>query len=278
MPRKLKMAIMNREISGKNLYSDITRKDHQVLLISIIAIISAEMLIYSGHLLAGAILHVITVLMLSLSVIWVPRSHVSRSFQVLALLPIIRLLNISIPVFSEVTLYYFVFIYVPLLLPAYVVIRHQDRDLSHIGLTFQRLPIYIPLSILTGGGMAWGESMIIDAGNLVPDLSFASLLKLSFVMIFIVGFIEELIFRSLLQTRMEDSFGRLRGLLIAGLLFGVMHSGYGTFYEILYTSLMGIVLGYMFQRTGSLPLVSLTHGFVNIFLFGIIPLLPYFKV
>jgi membrane protease YdiL (CAAX protease family) len=276
MSRKFKMAIRNRHIQVKDLYSYINTKDRQVLLIPILAIISAEMLIYSGHLLTGAVLHVITVLLLSLSVMWAPGSHVSRSFQVLALLPLIRLLNISIPVFSEVTLYYFIFIYLPLLLPAYVIIKHQDRDLSHIGLTSRRLPVYIPLSILVGGIMGWGESMIIDAGNLIPDLSFASLLRLSLVMILIVGFTEELIFRSLLQTRMEDSFGKAAGLLIASLLFGVMHSGYGTFNEILYTFLMGIVLGYMFRKTGSLPLVSLTHGFVNIFLFGLIPLLPYF--
>ena len=270
------MKRLYRHISEKNLCSYISRRDRQVLLAPIIVIISAEILIYSGHMLTGAVLHVITVLLLSLLLMWFPRSHVSMSFQILALLPIIRLLNISIPVFSEVTLSYFIFIYLPLLLPAYVAIRHQDRDLSQIGLTSQRLPIYIPLSILVGGIMGWGESMIIDAGNLMPDLSFASLLKLSLVMILIVGFTEELIFRSLLQTRMEDSFGKVAGLLIASLLFGVMHSGYGTFYEILYTFLMGIVLGYMFQRTGSLPLVSLTHGFVNIFLFGLIPLLPYF--
>jgi membrane protease YdiL (CAAX protease family) len=103
-----------------------------------------------------------------------------------------------------------------------------------------------------------------------------SLIKLSIIMIFFVGFVEELVFRSLLQTRLENSLGSLKGLLITSILFGVMHSGYGTFYEILYTAFAGLVLGYMFQKTKSLPLVSLTHGFVNIFLFGIIPLSPYF--
>jgi membrane protease YdiL (CAAX protease family) len=97
-------------------------------------------------------------------------------------------------------------------------------------------------------------------------------------MIFVVGFVEELIFRFLLQSRMERSFGKLEGLVIVSLVFGFMHSGYGTFYEILYVFCVGIVLGYMFQKTGSLSLVSLTHGFVNIFLFGIIPLLPSFYV
>ncbi|AFV22733.1 abortive infection protein [Methanolobus psychrophilus R15] len=271
------MELRRRHISKNSLsYYLTSKKDPQILLIPVIAIISAEMLIYSGHVSAGVILHVITMLSLSVIVMWTPESHISRSFQVLALLPLLRLLNVSMPVYSEMTLYFFIFIYVPLLLPAYLVIRHQGMDLQSIGLTSRKLLIYIPLSFIVGGIIGWGESMIIPAANLVPDLSVASLLKLSIVMIFIVGFIEELIFRSLLQTRMESSFGMFRGLLIASLLFGVMHSGYGTFQEILYTFCAGMVLGYMFQRTGSLPLVSLTHGFVNIFLFGFIPLLPYF--
>lgn len=252
-------------------------KEHHILLLPIMGIIFAEMLIYAGHPQAGMALHVLTVLLLSLSVMWFPESHVSRSLQALALLPILRLLNMSMPVFSGMTLDFFIFIYLPLLLPVYAVIRHQGMRLSDVGLTPRKLYIYIPLAIIAGGIIGLGESMVINAGSLIPDLSSENLFRLSLVMILIVGFVEELIFRSLLQTRMGDSFGRLRGLLIASLLFGIMHSGYGTLYEVLYTFSAGMVLGYMFLRTGSLPLVSLTHGFVNIFLFGLIPLLPYFK-
>lgn len=244
--------------------------------IPIMMVILAELLLYSTQLKAGIILHVVTLLLLSLSSTWLPESHVSRSLQVLMLLPVLRLLNISMPVFSDMTLNLYVYIYTPLIFPAYMVIRHQNMDLSSIGIKARNFLKYIPLAVITGAIIAGGEFMTIHAGNLIPDLSVSSLLKLSIVMIFFVGFVEELIFRSLLQTRFENSFGNLKGLLMASLLFGVMHSGYGTFYEILYTAFAGLVLGYMFQRTNSLPLVSLTHGFVNIFLFGIIPLTPYF--
>jgi membrane protease YdiL (CAAX protease family) len=90
-------------------------------------------------------------------------------------------------------------------------------------------------------------------------------------MIFIVGLIEELIFRGIIQTRLEEFLGPAGGVLLASLLFGVMHSSYGTFYEIVYTFLAGGILGYFFYRTKSLPLVVMIHGFINIFLFGIIP-------
>jgi membrane protease YdiL (CAAX protease family) len=244
--------------------------------IPIMMVILAEMLLYSTHLQAGIMLHVITLLALSLSSTWLPESHTSRSLQVLMLLPILRLLNISMPVFSDTTLYVYVYIYAPLIFPAYMVIRHQNMDLSSIGMSTRNFLRYIPLAVIVGALIAGGEFMTIHAGNLIPDLSMISLIKLSIIMILFVGFVEELVFRSLLQTRLENSLGSLKGLLITSILFGVMHSGYGTFYEILYTAFAGLVLGYMFQKTKSLPLVSLTHGFVNIFLFGIIPLSPYF--
>ncbi|WP_319507339.1 CPBP family intramembrane glutamic endopeptidase [uncultured Methanolobus sp.] len=251
--------------------------EKQIITIPIIMVIAAELLLYSAHLKAGITLHVLTVLLLSLSSVWITESHASRSLQVLALLPILRLLNVSMPVFSQMTLNLYVYIYAPLFVPAYLVIRHQNISISRLGLGSEKLLKYIPTSIIVGGLIAGGEYMTIHAGNLIPDLSLGNILKLSLIMIFFVGFVEELVFRSLLQTRLADSFGVLKGLLIASLLFGVMHSGYGTFYEIIYTSFAGLVLGYMFQKTNSLPLVSLTHGFVNIFLFGIIPLLPYFQ-
>ncbi len=247
--------------------------DNYVIYVSMLMVALAEFLLYAGNFRVGIILHVIILLLLSVSPIWIQRNHVSRTLQVLSLLPLLRLLNMSMPVFSEMTLYLYIFIYAPLLVPVYLVIRHQNIANGTLGFSFKGFIKYIPLSIVVGFLIAQGEYFTITPGTLIPDLSFVSILQLSIVMIFFVGFVEELIFRSLLQTRLSDSLGPFSGLVFASLLFGVMHSGYGTIYEMLFTSFAGLVLGYIFQRTNSLPVVTLTHGLVNIFLFGFIPLL-----
>ncbi len=244
-----------------------------IIALALLLIILSELLLYSGNIKAGIILHVVTLLALSLSSLWIDGTHVARSLQVLSLLPVLRLLNVSMPVFSEMTLDLYVYIYAPLLLPVYLVIRHQEIKKDTMGIHFRNIFPYILLALVVGYLIAQGEYFTIHAGNLIPDLSFTNILKLSLIMIFFVGLVEEIIFRSLLQTRLSDSFGPGKGLVVASLIFGVMHSGYGTIYEIYFTMFAGLVLGYMFQRTNSLPLVALTHGFVNIFLFGIIPLL-----
>lgn len=248
----------------------------RILALFIIMVIVAEMLIYFDYVQAGLILHIIVLFLLTFSIIWIPDANFIRTVQVLLLISLFRFLNLSMPVFSEMTLDTLSYVYILMLFPAYLVIRYQGLDLSHIRVPFKKIPAYLLLSCVAGAIIAWGEFQIIRPESLIPDFSLLNILKLCLIMLFVVGFVEELIFRFLLQTRMEFNFGDLKGLIIASLLFGSMHSGYSNAYEILYASFVGILIGYAFQKTGSLALVTLTRGFVNIFLFGLIPLLPYF--
>jgi membrane protease YdiL (CAAX protease family) len=126
---------------------------------------------------------------------------------------------------------------------------------------------------LLGLLLAEGEYLIIRTNYLIPDLSIFNLLTLSVIMIFFVGIVEEIIFRSVLQNRLQIVFGNFTGLIFTSILFGLMHSAYGNIYEVLYASFVGLFIGFLFYRTRSLPLAVLIHGFINVFLFGVIPLL-----
>jgi hypothetical protein len=142
---------------------------------------------------------------------------------------------------------------------------------KQLGIRFKMFGLYAILGLVLGIALAEGEYRIITTEYMIPDLSIVNIIGLSIVMIFFVALIEELIFRSILQTRLEESFGMLPGLIVTSILFGIMHSGYGNPYEILLTAGVGLLLGYLFQRTRNLPFIVMTHGFTNIFLFGIIP-------
>ena len=41
--------------------------------------------------------------------------------------------------------------------------------------------------------------------------------------------------------------------------------------EMLYAGVVGLIMGLLFYKTKSLPFVAVLHGFVNVFLFGILP-------
>ena len=246
-------------------------RDAAFIVTPMLMIIFAELIFFAGNISFAVWVHVITLVLLTYSTHWLDESIVFKIYQALMLLPILRLVNMSMPIFFEMTLYSYVFIYAPLIIPIYFVLSHQKFTLAQIGITKKNFIKYLPAAVIIGLILGGVEYITIKAGYLIPDLSIVSILKISIVMILFVGLVEELIFRSILQTRLEEAFGMLPGLVGASIMFGIMHSGYGTVYEIFFTSFAGFVMGWMFQKTRSLSLVAITHGCVNIFLFGVIP-------
>lgn len=245
----------------------------KIVFIFVIAIMIAELLLFVGKLEFGILLHILIILFIAISSIWIKKSGVIFSLEVLALLPILRLINISMPIFFPLKMYLYIFIYAPLIIPIFLIIKHQKMTSDEIGIKFNNLFIYAIISLIIGYLIGLGEYNIIKAGTLIPDTSIVNVLKLSIVMFFFVGFIEELIFRSLVQTRLESNFGPVLSLLVTSLLFGMMHSGYGSIYELMFTGFAGLIMGYAFQKTRSFPFIFMIHGFINVFLFGLIPLL-----
>lgn len=247
------------------------RKRRLFTAIPVLCIALAEILMFLEKVEIAIWVHIGILIVLSLSNIFVKDFEVEKIYQALMLLPILRLINFSMPIFFETTLYTFVFVYGTLAIPAAVVIIHQRYSLEKIGISMKNIGAYMILSIPLSFVLGLGEYLTIKAEYLIPDFTFENLFKLTFVMVFFVGFIEELIFRSILQTRLEKALSINESLLITGLLFGLMHSGYGTFYEIIYTGFVGLFMGLAFYKTKSLPFIAVLHGFINVFLFGILP-------
>ncbi len=253
--------LTQKPVKNKELY----------LVIPILAIAFAEFMIYSGRIIEAMWVHAALLIGLSLSMLYIKDEEIQKTYQAFILLPVLRLVNLSMPAFYEITLYSFVFIYGLLTIPVTIALTHQGFTKEQLGVTFKKMGIYIPLSIIMGFLLGVGEYLIIETNYLIPDLSITSLLILTLIMVFLVGLIEEIIFRSILQNRLEVFLGSREGLIITSILFGLMHSGYGNIVEVFYTIAVGFIIGFMFYRTRSLPLVTMTHGFINVFLFGVIP-------
>jgi len=115
---------------------------------------------------------------------------------------------------------------------------------------------------------------VLHSGMLVPDVSIRNILILTLTMIIFVGIVEEFIFRSALQTVMEDRLGANTGLVLTSIIFGFMHSGYHLPLELLYVSFAGMIFGLLFWMTRSLPVISVAHGVTNVSLFLVAPFRP----
>jgi len=237
----------------------------------LLLIVLPESLIYSGEIKIALLLYAGILVALSLISILVKDKEIRNICQVFLLLPILRLINFSVPIFPEIPLLSFVFIYAPMIIPLTIVAIRQQFSYEQLGLNFKEIWYYLPVSILIGLILGQGESLIMQTIPLIPDLSFINILKLTVVMVFFVGITEELMFRSILQTRLEELFGTWNGLILSSLIFGFMNFGYGAPYEIFYAIFVGLLIGYVFQKTRNLPFIALIHGFISVFSFGIIP-------
>jgi len=238
-----------------------------------LAIIFAELMIFGGRLKEASIVYTLLLLTLSFSTAVTKKQEIRKIHQAFLLLPIFRLVNLSMPIFFKVNLYSFIFIYAPLAMSVIIATAHQDSIFEKKKDTLKKMWIYLPLSIIAGLAFGEAEYLLIGSRALIPDLSQVNLLSLILIMVFIVALVEELIFRAVLQTRLAEFLGPAGGIFLASLLFGVMHSSYGTYYEMAYTFLVGCFLGYSFYKTRSLPFVIMIHGSMNVFLFGILPYL-----
>jgi len=247
------------------------------VLLPVAAILIAEAFLFFKYHRYGIGIHIITLIALSLTAYRIrdiEPSNVGSSnlLQALALLPLFRILNITMPIFFTQTLYIFPLIYGPIFISIYYVAKNQKFTEQELGMSFEKLHIYLPASIILGMVLGRIEYNTITVESLIPMPTLQDFLIFAVIMIVFTGMAEELLFRSLVQTRLEQTTGRWAGLIIASLLFGAMHSGYGTIYEILFTSSAGFIIGYLFQKTRSLAFIALTHGLINVFLFGVIPL------
>lgn len=254
-------------------FSRLTTRSALLVLLTILLIVFAEILMFSGIRGAAILLHTLLLIVVSIGTVNIKDKYVAWALQALMLLPLLRLINFSMPVFSEMVLYRYFYVYVPLFIPIFIIIRHQSFSSVQLGLSFKKFLLYLPLSLVIGLLIAELEYFIYPAVPLVPDTSFYNMMDVFLIMIFCVGLVEELVFRSILQTRLEGVFGPAIGLIATSLLFGIMSSTHGIGPGIIFASLVGLILGYMFIKTRSLPFVALTHGIVNVFLFSIIPLL-----
>ncbi|MDF0591215.1 DUF1616 domain-containing protein [Candidatus Methanocrinis natronophilus] len=232
-------------------------------------IVVAELLLFEGYVDAGVVVHGMNLIALVISSAFVP----GRTHQALMLLPLFRLVNVAVPIFFQLTLYSYALVYAPMFIPIYLILKSGRFSRQEIGIEFRNFWIYLPVAVVIGLFLGWVEYQVIRPEMLIPEVNLKGVIMLSIIMIFFVGLIEEFMFRSVLQTALIDWIGSTKGLLAASLLFGLMHSGYGLYTEMVFVSVAGIVFGLFFIKTKSLSLVSIMHGVTNISLFLLVPML-----
>jgi hypothetical protein len=263
-------------------------------LFAISLILIGEGLLFVGYNVLGAGMHALNVVA-AVVIVVARRGQQVQLVEALALISVSRVVSFILAsvsiiysisvvlvlcwrlilVIPTVSLYLLVAANGLMLIPITTIIAHQKLNRLDLGLTGGLRLIYlIPFGILIGAGLGFIEYAILGNQAAIPSVFTSELIRLSIIMIFFVALVEELIFRVLIQSQLIDRSGAVAGILITSVLFGSLHAIYANPYELLFTTLAGVIFGVSFFKTKSLPFVVTMHAVDDIFLFGLLPFLP----
>ena len=151
--------------------------------------------------------------------------------------------------------------------------KHKGANLRQLGLKKPSLRIIVIISfaavllLFLAGSISLVEEIVLgtepDAESLVYAImprDAVQLIALIGISLALVGPVEELAFRGFVQRGFENSFGKTAGLLIASILFGLLH-GLNSLRSIIPVTAVSLFLGYVWQKTdGNTTASAWMHG------------------
>ena len=194
-----------------------------------------------------------------------------RSMMVL---PIIRIIGLTMPLMNIPTLYLFPIIAIPLFASSIALMKIQGINRKRVGLIGGNLKVQLIIA-LTGPFLGFIEYNILHPLPLIHTFDVTNLLFGVIILTISTGLAEELLFRGIVQKNAEDVLGMALGLLYTALLFTSLHIGWNSLTDLIFVFSVAIFYGYSFQKTRSILGITISHGLSNSVLFLVMPFLIF---
>ncbi len=222
---------------------------------------------------AGMVLHGLILIALLLQAALSFRQREYQFLVALALAPLIRLLSLALPLANFPLIFWYAVVGVPLFIATIMSMRVTGvkRNMIGLQLSWRSLPVQLLIGI-SGLVIGYIEYLILRPDPLVSELSWELVWLPALILLLFTGFLEELIFRGIMQTSSNLMLGRL-GVVFVALVFAVLHMGYSSLLDMIFVFAVAILFGLLVQRFRSLLGVSISHGLTNISLYLIFPFL-----
>jgi len=240
------------------------------LLATVVTILLGEWLLIQQQFLSGIFLYSLILLLLLLYVAY-RWDHTQHYLLVFTIPSIIRLLNFTLPLANFSPLFAQLIISFPLSLTGAVFIWLFKESEYSFALKFKwrQTPLYL---LLIGLGSLAGFLLFqfqqparLTWNN--PLLFFFYV----FVLVFAMAFLEEWLFRGIMQTALTKLLGNGFAALVVALVYTILHINQGSWIFVLIIFLFALGLSWLRNRSESLLNVCLVHGAANILFFLILP-------
>lgn len=243
------------------------------VIVYLLAIATAEMVTVFLQPLWGIVAHIailVTVIMRSARTADRPQRQLVLA---LALVPLTRVVSLSMPLANIPQIWWYPIMYGPLAIAAVVIMRILGYSRGDVGLNLSLSSLPVQLAIgLTGFGFGVAEYHILKPEVWVYHFTWSELWLPALVLGACTGFVEEFIFRGVLQRSAWERFG-WGGLIYISVIFAVLHVGFLSWIDIIFVFGVALFFAWVVKRTGSLLGVTLSHALTNITLYLIAPFL-----
>lgn len=213
--------------------------------------------------------------LLAIAIWWqgTQETHLDRRhfYWVLAILALVRIISFAISAHSLPGVWYYVLAETPLLVAALTARWAFGLSWSKVGGQWPKFWMLGVLVMATGPLLGLAESRIIHPGALISSLTWGHAVLPSLLLIIFTGLSEELLFRGLLQYYAVKVMGNWAGIIFVALGWSLLHIGWHSAWDVLFVFAVGLVWGWIRQKTGSILPTTIAHGLANIVLFLIVP-------
>lgn len=187
----------------------------------------------------------------------------------LSLAPLMRIIDVMIPMASFYQLYRYVVVSILVLIATVVVMRVLKFGVEEVSFTLRHIPLQVAVAAsgIPLGAMAY---LVLNPQSLIIGLTWGDIILPGIIFVLCTGFVQELIFRGVMQHTSLEVLGRW-GILYVSLLFAILSMGRFSGPSMLFMFGVALFFSWVVKRTGSLLGVILAHGIMNMVLCLIAP-------
>jgi uncharacterized protein len=238
--------------------------------VTIVVVLWGELLLMQQKFLSGVLLYSVMLLSLLLygAFRWKLPQH---QLMVLAIPAVARLLNFSLPLGELSPMFAQMIVGVPMAFMAMVFVWLMKQGQFSFRVEWRRVPLYL-LLIVVGIGAGFLLFQLNTPVLLVWD-TLPFLFYYIFVLVAGMAFLEEWLFRGIMQTALTSLFSDGFAILAVATIYTILHIGQGSLHFIGTIFLFSLGLGWLRHTSDDLLGVCLVHGTANLVFFLVLPMM-----
>ena len=243
------------------------------LLAPVFVLIAAEATILLRQITLGLLLHASVLLVL----LWIVStgSEYAYIYEVLTLVPLLRILNLGTGILAFSPYLWLGGVYFLMLGSIILIMRNYREGCDEIGFswhTFRNQRWLVVAGVVVGTGLGVAQ-WFMDLEQPPAEPTLVNTVLAVLVTGVLVGFVEEVLFRGLLQRWLSDLLDVRISVLTVSVLFGFMHSVWLNSLDVVFAFVVSLMLGVIYARTRNFWFIMLVHAMINAMAFGLLPLL-----